>query len=87
MSSQYKDNRSKLSTMLKSEPVKTPIQEVRPVQPLPATAGLPAVREELHINFWIPQELMKRLKVYAATSGKTIKEVGIKALENYLDNI
>jgi len=82
MSKDYQDNRKKLGAMLKSETPKTPIQEVRPVpSPEPvADAG----HRSSHLNFWVEDQLMQRLKVYAAKSRKTIKQIGKEALEAYL---
>lgn len=81
-----------LSDKLKSEPIKTPVQEVRPVEPqsiagaarAPKEPIEPAPAKEAHVNFWTSNELMKRLKVYSAQSGKSIKQICSEALEAYL---
>ncbi|GAB4042053.1 hypothetical protein [Spirosoma jeollabukense] len=89
MAKEYKNTMKALSDKLNSEPIKTPIQEVRPVEsaaapsaPQPETVNTP--RKETHVNFWVPEELMERLKIHAAKSKKTIKEIGNEALEAYL---
>ena len=89
MSNDYQNNRKRLGAMLKTETPKTPIQEVRPVEQPPVVEEKIKVeginqRGEAHVNFWIPEELMEQLKIHAVKSRKTIKQVGIEALEAYL---
>jgi 5,10-methylenetetrahydrofolate reductase len=81
MAKEYKDSLKQLGDRLKNEPINTPIQEVRPVEK-PATAP----KQEAHVNFWVPDELMERLKIHAAKNKKTIKQIGIEAFEQYLAN-
>ncbi len=87
MAKDYKGVMKGLSDKLKNEPSKTPIQEVRPVDPTGSERpGVAApVKDEVHINFWIPEELMVKLKVRAAESRKTIKQLGIEAIEEFLN--
>lgn len=80
MASNYQDNRKKLAERLKTEPAKVPVQEVRPVEPTRQA------KKEAHVNFWIPEELMEQVKLYAVKSKKSIKQIGIEAFENYLKN-
>lgn len=86
--SDYKKTMSELGAKLKDEPVKTPIQEVRPVEPARTAPAKTEINEtpkkEAHVNFWVPDELMERLKIHAAKSRKTIKQIGVEALEQYL---
>ncbi|GAB3225771.1 hypothetical protein [Spirosoma arcticum] len=89
MGNNYQDNRKKLGAMLKTEIPKTPIQEVRPVEQPPVVSEKVKAESiikkgEAHINFWVPEELMEQLKIHAIRSRKTIKQVGIEALEAYL---
>lgn len=77
MKSEYQDNRKKLAEMIRSEPTKTPIQQVRPVI-------AKEDKSESHINFWIPSELMDQLKLQAIKSKKSIKQIGIEAFQAYL---
>lgn len=77
----YKNTLSQLGEKLKKEPPTTPIQEVRPIDPGPATS---TPKKEHHVNFWVPESLMIRLKIHAAKSGTTIKQMGVEALEEYL---
>ena len=78
----YEDNRNALAALIKKAPENPlPIQEVRPV---PVTKP----EEELaKINgFWVPAELAKKVKVHAAESGKSIREISIEAYNLYLFN-
>ncbi len=86
MSKQYKDSLKGLGERLKSEQPKTPIQEVRPVEApkTPATASKKS--DEVHFNFWAERALMQRVKIHAAKTGKSLKEICIEALESYLPN-
>lgn len=77
MKNEYQDNRKKLAEMIKTEPNKTPIQQVSPVT-------LKENKSESHINFWIPSDLMEELKLRAVKSKKSIKQIGIEAFEAYL---
>ena len=83
---EYSDTMRKLSAMVKDKPVSTPIQEVRPVEPptpQPVKANSKAAGKS-HLNCWIPNELMQQLKFHAVRSGKSIKQISIEALEQYL---
>lgn len=88
----YKETMKGLSDKLKSQPIKTPIQEVRPVNSQPIAGAAPAQKDsidpipakEAHVNFWTSLDLMKRLKMYSAQSGKSIKQICTEALEAYL---
>jgi len=77
---QYEDKRSALAAKLKKQPDSLPIQEVRPVPSKPAT-------EEVRINFNVPVDFARRLKVHAAESGTTIKDLMMKAYESYLTQL
>lgn len=77
MKSEYQDNRKKLAEMIRSEPTKTPIQQVKPVISKED-------KSESHINFWIPSDLMEQLKLRAVKNKKSIKQIGIEAFEEYL---
>lgn len=76
--SEYEEGRKKLAGLLKTEPIKTPIQEVRPI--VEDRKSEP----QAHLNFWVPDELMTRLKVHSAKTKKSIKQIGIEAIEAYL---
>ncbi len=81
MAKEYKNSLKQLGDRLKSEPAKIPIQEVRPVEEPKASAN---PKKDAHINFWVPDELMERLKIQGAKSKMKIKEMGIEAFEEYL---
>ena len=74
--------RPKMGDLIKQLPnTVTPIQEVRPVESV-------AKKEETEdlarlSSMWIPAGLNKRLKVHAAESGMTIREISIEAFELY----
>lgn len=73
----YEDNRTALAALIKKESeTPLPIQEVRPV-------AVVKLEEELaKINgFWVPTELARRVKVHAAETGKSIREISIEAYE------
>ncbi|AUD07002.1 hypothetical protein [Spirosoma pollinicola] len=84
MAKEYKDAMSKLGTMLKQEPIKTPIQEVRPVDPEPNPPTAKKENPDAHFNFWGPRSLMKRVKQHSVDTGMSIKDICIAALEQYL---
>lgn len=75
MKKDYQDNRQKLAERIRKEPVQTPIQEVRPIL---------EVKEESHINFWIPSSLMDSIKMLSIKQRKSIKQIGQEAFELYL---
>lgn len=79
MKSDYNEKRGKFAEMLKSKPVAVPVQEVRPVEVKPEK------EPEAHVNFWIPEPLMERIKLHAVKSKKSIKQIGIEAFEAYLN--
>lgn len=62
---------------VKTEPVQLPVQKVTPVQ----TAS---TKEQQQLNVWIPKDLMKRLKVKGAEADKSLKEMVIEALGQFL---
>ncbi|GAB3719665.1 hypothetical protein GCM10027592_63260 [Spirosoma flavus] len=84
MAKEYKNSLKELSNKLKSEPIKTPIQEVRPVEEKPKDPK-PA-KSEYHLNIWMPDSLGNRLKIHAVNSKKSIKQLTIEALEQYLNS-
>jgi hypothetical protein len=77
----YTDNRGKLGELLKTPATATPIQEVRPVESVE-----PLPKENLrHINFWVSEQLMERIKIHSARSKKSIRQLGQEAFEQFLD--
>lgn len=66
-----------------SEEKKKPIDQPLP-QPSPLPEKVNTARKEAHVNFWVPEELMEQLKIKAAKSRMTIKQIGIEAFEKYL---
>lgn len=84
MKKDYNSNRQLLSERLKTETPKTPIQEVRPVEATSPPKETPIKVEEAHVNFWAPSDLIKRVKMHSVTSGKSLKQISIEALEQYL---
>lgn len=78
--SDYKNRFDNLANKLKSEEVKTPIQEVSPVK----TPNTAKKEEEGQLNVWIPKSLLKKVKGYALEEELSLKEITIKALEGYI---
>jgi rRNA-processing protein FCF1 len=73
MSTDYKDNRSKLAEKIKSVPTKLPIQEVRLVEKK-------KLQElQAHVNFWISSSIMDEIKMLSIKHKKTIKQLGEEA--------
>jgi hypothetical protein len=75
----YSEKLGGLANRLKEETPKTPIQEVKPIPT--ATAK----KEESQLNVWIPKDLLKQVKVHGAETDLSLKEITIKALEQYLN--
>ncbi|MCK8495822.1 hypothetical protein M0L20_28410 [Spirosoma sp. RP8] len=77
MAKTTKTERPKMGDLIKQLPEQsTPIQEVRPVV-------VKAAEAEVKLNFFVPAELAKKIKVYAAENSTTIKDVSIAAYEQY----
>jgi hypothetical protein len=81
--SQYKDNRNALAGLLKQN-VETPlpIQEVRPVESKKGAEEMGRISA-----MWVPVELARKLKVHAAQSNKTIREISIEAYDLYFNQL
>jgi predicted HicB family RNase H-like nuclease len=73
----YSEKLGGLANRLKEETPKTPIQEVKPIPT--------AKKEESQLNVWIPKDLLKQVKVHGAETDLSLKEITIKALEQYLN--
>lgn len=75
----YEDNRSALAGLLKKNTDVPVMQEVRPVE------SKKTEEEELAriSSMWLPAALVKKLKVHAAESGKSIKQISIEAYALY----
>ncbi len=76
----YKNKLGSLADKLKKEPVKTPVQEVRPVKEVPADK-----EEEAQLNTWIPKSLLKRMRSYGVDQDLSLKTINILALTCFLD--
>lgn len=77
--SDYKSKLGSLANKLKTEPPKTPIQEVAPIK----QKGAP--KEEGQLNVWIPKALLKRMKSYGIENELSLKEITIRAVEKLLE--
>lgn len=71
----YKSKLGSLADKLKSDPLKTPIQEVAPVKQKSTT------KEEGQLNVWIPKALLKQMKTYGIEHDLSLKDITIQALE------
>ena len=79
----YEDNRSALAGLLKKNAdIPVPMQEVRPVESRKETENTGRISA---MN--VPAELARKLKVHAAESGKTIREISIEAFEAYFNGL
>jgi hypothetical protein len=85
MEKNYKEKRSSFAERLKTEPTPINIQKVEPVTIIEQAKEEPKV-EEIQINAWIPKVLMKKVKTKAIAEDKSIKEVVIEALQQYIEN-
>lgn len=74
----FTDKLQGFADRVKTEPVQLPVQKVTPVQPAASQ------KEERQLNVWIPKDLMKRLKVKGAETGKSLKEMVTQSLEQFL---
>ena len=73
--------RPKMGDLIKQLPnTVTPIQEVRPVETVSKKEAEDLTRFSA---MWIPADLNKKLKVHAAETGQTIREISIEAFEAY----
>jgi NRPS condensation-like uncharacterized protein len=79
MKKDHQENKKKLADMIQNQPAKLPIQEVKPVQQSKEQ------KKEAHMNFWIEEEIMERLKIHSIKSKKTIKQIAKEALSEYLE--
>jgi hypothetical protein len=61
---------------LKAEPAKLHMQEVKPI-----SAGVEI--SESQLNVWIPDDLMKRIRLLSAETRKSQKEITIEALTKF----
>ena len=77
MAKTIKPERPRMGDLIKQLPEQsTPIQEVRPVAVKTAEA-------EVKLNFFVPADLAKKIKVYAAENGTTMKDITIMAYEQF----
>lgn len=79
MSSNYKDNRSKLADKIKNTPAKVTVQEVRPIEEKKVK------EEETHVNFWASSSVMDEIKILSIRHKKTIKQLGTEAFIDLIE--
>ena len=77
----YQDKLSGFAERLKTEEVKTPIQEVKPVERIEQSLSEP----EIQLNIWIPKSLMKKIKQEALDENISIKDLVTKTIKLYLE--
>lgn len=79
----YNDGRAALSQLLKDKPAQTPMQEVRPV-----VTPKPDEPEQVRMSgYWVPPDLARKVKVHAAETGESIRNITVAALEAYFAQI
>jgi predicted metal-dependent phosphotriesterase family hydrolase len=74
----YENNLKDFAGRVKADPVQLPIQKVTPIQ---ATT---VAKEEQQLSVWIPKDMMRRLKIKGADTDKSLKEMVIEALGQFL---
>ena len=79
----YQDKLSGFAERLKSEEIRTPIQEVKPVVEISKKVAEP----EIQLNIWISKKLMKKIKQKSLDSDMSIKDWVTSALYAHLNNI
>lgn len=80
-------DRPSMGDLIKQLPANTtPIQEVRPVEPEPKSKKEAESLARLSA-MWIPADLAKRLKIHAAETDMTIREIAIEAFSAYFTQI
>ncbi len=79
MSTDYKDNRSKLADKIKNAPPKLPIQEVRLIEEKKPK------EPETHVNFWASSTIMDEIKIMSIKNKKTIKQLAIEAFTDLIE--
>lgn len=76
----YKSKLGSLADKLKKERPATPIQQVSPVKVRPDEEA------EVQFNNRVPKSLLKQLKTYSLEHDQSLKEINIKALQQYLQS-
>ncbi len=76
----YQDKLSEFAERLKTEDIKTPIQEVKPISKTVQNISEP----EVQLNVWIPKSLMRMIKQKTLDSDVSMKDWVIKAINLYL---
>ena len=80
-------DRPSMGDLIKQLPATTtPIQEVRPVEADPKSKKEAEDLARLSA-MWIPADLAKRIKIYAAETDMTIREIAIEAFNAYFARI
>lgn len=79
MSTNYKENKSKLAEKLKSVPTKLPIQEVRLIE------DKKPKEIQAHVNFWLSSSVMDEIKILSIKHKKTIKQFGEEAFKDLIE--
>jgi len=74
----FTDKLQGFADRIKTEPVQLPVQTVTPIQEVASP------KEEQQLNVWIPKDLMKRLKVKGAETDRSLKEMVVEALNQFL---
>jgi len=76
----YQDKLSGFAERLKTEEIKTPIQEVKPVERIQQKPSEP----EVQLNIWIPKSLMKKIKQKSLDKDISIKDFVTESIAFYL---
>ena len=76
----YQDKLSGFAERLKTEEIRTPIQEVKPVVEVAKKVTEP----EIQLNVWISKKLMKKIKQKSLDADMSIKDWVTDALKSKL---
>jgi len=76
----YQDKLSGFAERLKTEEIKTPIQEVKPVERIQQKPS----ESEVQLNIWIPKSLMKKIKQKSLDKDISIKDFVTESIAFYL---
>lgn len=76
MSKEQNEAVKKFGERLKVEPVKGHVQVVNPIIEV-------IDKKETQLNVWIPDTLLKKIRIHSAETGKSIKEITNAALTSF----
>ena len=76
----YQDKLNGFAERMKTEEIKTPVQEVKPV----FKGNKKLLEQEIQLNVWITKSLMRKIKQKSLDSEMSIKDWVIESIKLYL---